>query len=221
MAPADLLRAWPLLMIGGVDGCLTTPPPAASYEVVVEVQGDPGQPLAGAWLRWGEQDLGGTGPNGTLALRIRGTPGRRVAISVDCPEGFESPAEPLTFGLRIRTSDPSSRPRLQARCPPTLRDVVVAVRAEGGAGLPVRHLGEEVARTNRFGVAHVHLRLPPGQELELELDTRMDPDLSPTMPSATFEVGEQDAVFLFDQKLTRKARPKPPPGPRPKGPERI
>ncbi len=88
-------------------------------------------------------------------------------------------------------------------CPPTTRNVVVAVRAENGPELPVLYLGEKVAQTDDSGAAHVLLKLPPNQPFKLTLDTSGDDHsrLRPQNPTATFDVKNQDDMFVFNQKF--------------------
>jgi hypothetical protein len=84
-------------------------------------------------------------------------------------------------------------------CEPALRNVVVAVRAENGADLPVKYLGREVARTDAAGAAHFLLRVEPGVQVEVGLDTHDKRWLLPRDPVAHFLARSEDDVFVFDQ----------------------
>jgi len=100
------------------------------------------------------------------------------------------------------------RPEYTVDCPKAARTIVVAVRADSGPNLPVMFLNREVARTDVSGAAHVLLEVPPNQMFSLQLSTAADDakDLRPQNPTATFEVKQEDAVFVFDQKFKQERK---------------
>jgi hypothetical protein len=165
--------------------------------------------------------VGESGEDGLIHLRTSGSEGQMLAFRVACPEGHTSPAGPLSVVLR-RLRERARAPEYSARCNPTLRTLVVVVRAENAAALPIRYLGKEVGRTDRDGVAHVLLRAPPEESVELVLDTSGQPRLRPQSPTARFDVGAQDSVRLFEQAFRTEPLPRRPRGPRRSaGPVRI
>jgi hypothetical protein len=190
------VRCWPLLALW-LAGC-DPPPIVRDYEVSLIVSGDPGQPLADAEVSQGAEPIGRSGPDGKVHLLLRGREGRAVALRVRCPEGYRSPSEPISIVLR-RLGESERHPQWRARCAPLLRTLVIAVRADGGANLPVSILGREVARTDALGAAHVLVRSAPEETVELTLDTSASPGLRPRSPSARFEVPSHDDVALFSQ----------------------
>lgn len=213
-----------LVLQGLAAGCEAfDPPPPPPQFVIVRVTGDPGVPLEGVSLQFNGREVSRTDATGRGELKLEGQDGEQFDIGVVCPEGHTSPSRPVAVTLR-RLADPTARPEYVASCPPSLRTMVVAVRADGGAGLPVLHLGKEVARTDAAGAAHVLLKLPPEQSFELTLSTAVDGGdlLRPQNPTASFVVKARDEVVTFDQKFERVARPVVGGGrPRPKGPVRI
>ncbi|HSN99539.1 MAG TPA: hypothetical protein VLS89_14695 [Candidatus Nanopelagicales bacterium] len=200
------------------------PPPPPPQVITVRVESDPGRPLGGADLIYNGQTVSQTGPDGVGKLKLGGRDGELFDIRVVCPQGYASPERPIQVMLR-RLADPSKSPEYSATCPPSTRSVVVAVRAEGGADLPVTYLGREVARTDESGAAHVLLKLQPGEQFELMIDTReREAELSPRSPMQSFAVGQRNDVFTFDQKFERSAPARPTRyyGPaKPKGPVKI
>jgi len=186
------------------------------------VSGDPGRPLAGALISHDRVEVGRTKDDGTVVLAIQGHEGETLPLEVICPAGFKSPTEPLAVRLR-RLSDPAQRTEYDVSCPPTTRKVVVAVRANNGKNLPVIYLGQEVARTDASGAAHVELEATPDDTVELTLgtDEKGNEHLKPQNPSAKFLVKNQDDVFVFTQDFVVEpekrtavvARPKEPTGP--------
>jgi hypothetical protein len=189
--------------------------PEHRFDFVVRVSGGPDRPVPGATVLHGAQQVGVSGEDGLIQLRTSGAEGEMLAFRVACPDGYKSPSEPLSIVLR-RLGTGARAPEYAARCEPTSRTLVVVVRAEKVAGLPVRHLGSEVARTDADGIAHVLLRAPPEESVELVLDTSGHPRLKPQQPTARFDVGAQDALHLFEQEFQSDPPPR-----RPRGPRRI
>jgi hypothetical protein len=216
-----------LLALALMTGCrsLDAPPPQPQI-VVLRVTSDPGKPLKDAIIQFSGRKIGATGDDGAAEIQLAGRDGETFEVTVACPEGYESPKAPVRITFR-RLAEKSKKPEYEVRCPPTTRTVVVAVRAEGAANLPVTLLGREVARTDSSGAAHVMLTLEPGEQFDLMLDTSDEKlvDLHPQNPVASFGVGQQDDIFTFDQKFEiqkAKARPGRYVGPpKPKGPTKL
>jgi hypothetical protein len=92
--------------------------------------------------------------------------------------------------------------------------VVVAVRAEETADVPVMYLGREVARTDACGAAHVLMSAPPNTRVTIELRTTgaAGGRLRPQNPSLIFVVPDRDEIVAFDQRFTLEPvarRPRP------------
>jgi len=194
------------------------PPP---QEIIIRVSGDPGQAIKGAELLYNAQKVSTTTEDGVGRLKLNGKDGESFNITVQCPDGFQSPTKPILVTLK-RLADPSKVPEYDASCPPTTRTVVVAVRADGGANLPVKYLGREVARTDSAGAAHVLLKLKSDESFDLVLgtDDKGNERLRPQNPYASFIVKDRDEVFTFDQKFELERRIYTGRG-RPRGPTRI
>lgn len=183
------------------------PPPPAPFQVYVKVESDPGHPVAGAIISRGGTVLGTTGLDGRAILSIPGADGESVDVGVKCPEAFQSPPRPI--GIRLtRLADKSKVPEYSAQCPPTVRRVVIAVRAENGPNLPVKYLGAVRTYTDVAGAAHLLLEVPPGQAVQLELDTtqKSGEGLKPQNPPFTYQVGQQDAVAFWNQTFVRERK---------------
>jgi hypothetical protein len=204
------------MVLGAFAACSACSPrvPEHRFEFLVRVSSGPDRPVRGASVLHGTQPVGVSGDDGLIQLRSSGSEGELLAFRVACPDGYKSPSEPLSIVLR-RLGKGARAPEYWARCEPTSRTLVVVVRAEKAAGLPVRHLGSEVGRTDADGIAHVLLRAPPDESVELVLDTSGHPRLKPQQPTARFDVGAQDALHLFEQEFQSD------PPPRPRGPRRI
>jgi hypothetical protein len=146
---------------------------------------------------------------------MQGKEGEVLALILVCPSGFRSPSKTVDVPLR-RLADPGRPPEFSATCTPLKRTVVVAVRADNGPNLAVVYLGEEVARTDASGAAHVLLNLTPGDEFELSLDTTDAARLRPQKPAARFTVKSDDEILTFNvafklepEKRAPNARAKP------------
>lgn len=201
-------------------GCSAPPPPPLFVKVLV--QSDPGVATPGVTILSAGRPVGTTGADGVAGLTLRGEEGQSFDLTVECPEGYKSPAGALTVALR-RLADPAKVPVYQASCQPTTRAVVVAIAADKGANLPVLYLGGEVARTDASGAADVLLHVPPGEPFSLTLSTteKGAEGLRPQSPVASFNVKETDDVYVFAARFTMEAKRVARPAAAPKGPTRL
>lgn len=188
-----------LSLVFGSAGC-TEPTRSEPFTVSVKVEGDPGRPLAGVTILRANRPLGSTGPDGRATLQITGAEGEVADVTVTCPEGHQAPTKPLSVRL-TRLAEKTKIPEYAVQCPPSMRRVVVAVRAENGPNLPVMYLDRPVTRTDASGAASFALEVPPGSQFTVALNTSERKDIKPISPSKLFVVSTQDDVFLFDQKF--------------------
>lgn len=180
-------------------GC-TEPPPPEPFHIAIKVEGDPGRPVPGATISRSNTLLGTTNAEGRVNLKIGGIAGEFTDVTVTCPEGFQTPLKPLSVKL-TRLADKSKVTEYAVSCPPAMRRVVVAVRAENGPNLPVMYLDRPVTRTDAGGAASFALEVPPGSQFTVALNTIERRDIKPISPSKLFVVQQEDDVFLFDQKF--------------------
>lgn len=194
-----------LLSIAACAAISCTAPPVegpAPFEIVMKVESDPGIPVQQASIVRSGKDIIATGVDGRAKLTLSGKEGDGYEFTIRCPADFTSPTKPISVYLH-RMSDKSKMPEYNALCPPTTRKLVVSIRAEGGANLPVLYLGKPVARTDSSGAAHILLTMKPGDQFELQLDTseKGNERLRPKMPTGTFAMRQRDDLQLFDQKF--------------------
>lgn len=219
MRDEAILLLW---AVAGLASCQAVEPPPPPPQIVgVRVFSDPGHPIVDAVLVFNGREVAKTREDGLGQIKLNGRDGDVFQVIVRCPKGFDSPLQPIQVRLQ-RLADPKQFPEFDAKCPPSSRRVVVAVRAENGPNLPVVYLGREVAKTDDSGAAHVFLELKSGEQFDLTLNTagEENAELKPQNPVASFSVAQQDDVFLFDQKfkvpekaVIRWSGPKEPTGP--------
>jgi len=197
MRMLTLVAVAALTLVGA--GC-QEPPPPAPFQIYVKVESDPGRPITGAVVARSGKELGRTGPDGRAMIKMPGVEGEVVDIGVTCPEGYAAPKGPINVRL-TRLADKTKVPEYAVSCPPNVRRVVVAVRAENGPFLPVNYLGKPITKTDEAGAAHFALEVPPGTQFSVTLDTSERKDLKPPSPSKVFVVGQQDDILLLDQKF--------------------
>jgi hypothetical protein len=190
-----------------IAGCAAPEPELEPYELSIRIESDPGRPIAGATVLGAAQFRSVSDATGVVRLRVSGLSGQHLRFQVRCPEGYRSPEQPLDV-LLTRLGAEALPPEYGVRCAPEVRTVVIAVRAQHGAGLPVKHLGRELARTDRAGAAHVVMQVAPHEPIELSIDTSSQPRLEPQNPTQRFEAPASDAVLLFDAPFV-KERPRP------------
>ncbi len=171
-------------------------------EVQVKVTSDPGKPLEGANVVFAGKTIATTDDTGTAKLTLTGNDGDSYEVTIKCPQKYVSPTKSTVIPLRRLEG---STPEYDVSCPPATRTAVVAVRAENGAFLPVKHLGRIVARTDGAGAATVLLKdIEADTPVELVLDTTEKgmEVLRPQNPSSpAFLIKRSDEVFTFDQKF--------------------
>lgn len=188
------------------------------YEVVIRVDSDPGVPLPGAVVVRNGKDIVATGPDGRAKLQMTGPDGTTNDFMVRCPADFTSPTQAISITIR-RLSGSGALPEYTTNCPPNVRRVVVAVRADGGPNLPITYLGKPVGKTDSSGAAHLLLAMKPGDQFQLGLDTSAPglERLRPESPAKIFVVKDADDIQVFDIKFTlepvKKVYHPPPPRP--------
>jgi hypothetical protein len=190
------------IAVAALSGCgkMSLDPPAPPpFTVAFAIEGDPGHPITGAVVSRNDKAVATTGPDGRAELTLTGADGETVDASVKCPEGHTSPARPVSIRL-ARTGD-GKAPVFKITCPPSQRHVVVAIKAENGANLPVVYLGKVITHTDDSGAAHFAIQAPPGDQFQVTLDTSDNKRISPASPSKPFTVGSTDEIFVFDQKF--------------------
>jgi hypothetical protein len=180
---------------------------AAAYDLAIRVTGDQNRPLAGAKIFFQGTAVGKSNERGSVRLAVHGREGEAITLTVVCPDGYRSPSKPIDVGLR-KLAEPGASPEFSASCQPLARSVVVAVRADNGPDLPVRYLGQTVARTDASGAAHVLLSISPDEEFELSLDTsgKGSEALRPQNPSARFAAKSADEILTFNVPFTLEPR---------------
>lgn len=211
------------LLLQGLLPCGCAPAQQVSrYYIALRVQSDPGRPLGKARVLFEGKPAGVSDERGLVELAVSGAEGASVNFSVECPDGYRSPGSPVSAVLR-RANERDRHVEYSVLCPPAFRTVVVAVRADRGANLPILQLGREVARTDTAGAAHVVLKSAPEESIELTLDTSSNPALRPRNPTTRFRVGQSDEILVFNQAFNLEAPKRrsvvAPRGPR--GPIRI
>lgn len=211
-----------LALLQGVLPCGCAPAQkVSSYYIALRVQSDPGRPLGKARVSFEGKAAGTSDERGLVQLSVSGSEGASVNFTVECPQGYRSPASPVSAVLR-RANERDRHVEYSVLCPPVFRTVVVAVRADRGANLPILQLGKEVARTDAAGAAHLVLKSAPEESIELTLDTSANPALRPRSPTTRFRVGQSDEILVFNQAFNLEVPKRASVRPRaPRGPIRI
>jgi hypothetical protein len=200
--------------------CSEAPRAPQTHVVGIRAVTGDGEPLPGVRVAMAGREVGSTAASGDVRLTVLGIAGQRVQLQATCPPGFDGPREPATF-LLVRSTPlpPSAAPRtaLSLTCDARQRTLAIAIQT-GQPSLPIRMRGEELARTNQAGTAHVLLTVDSGSDVELTLDTAQRSDLRPSSPSRVFAVGSRDDFVVWNQPFASskpKSRPKkiaiPPP----------
>jgi hypothetical protein len=178
------------------------PPPPPPFQLYMKVESDPGRAVLGAVIARNNKTVGTTGADGRAMLTFPGEEGEgaTVNVTVKCPETFQSPSKPVSVKL-TRLADKTKIPEYAVSCPPNMRKVVVAVKADNGPFLPVVYLNKQITKTDASGAAHFALEVAPGAQFNVTLDTSDNTRLKPPSPTKPFTVGQTDEILLFEQKF--------------------
>jgi len=180
-------------------GCNMKAEPAPPFEIIVNVASDRGHPLPGAIVMKGGKEGPSTAADGKVTVKIGGLEGESVDLMIKCPADYVSPTRAISVLLRRNSG--TKLPEYDALCPPAIRHMVIAVRADNGPNLPVKVLDRVVGYTDGAGAFTYALPLRPGDGVEMILDTSGYPLLSPKNPSALLTMKPYDDVVTFDQKF--------------------
>jgi len=187
---------------------------AQAFKVALKGATEGESPLSGVIFSVDDRPLGATDTAGVLTTEFNGSAGQVVELRGTCPQGYETSEALVTLRLahtRPLSGSAGAEEPLSAKitCTRKLSEVAVVVHAEGGSGLPVIVDGVARATTDEAGNAHVLLALDRTvPSVRVGIDTTSNASLMPQHPSRTFELHGKDAVLIFDQTLTARARPR-------------
>ncbi len=202
------------IMVGfAIGGCGNRESASLNSKFAVEFQvtNDDGEPLPGASIAIGKALSERTGSDGLLKVKINGVEGQSESVNTMCPEGFTGPDKPallrLTRTRRVNVAGYQPM-RVEAVCLRNARDIVVVVRAQGGAGLPLQVDGKPAGTTDTDGIAHVLVKADrSSSSLNVMLDTSARQDLRPKNPARAYELAGNDALLVFDQAFVSTPKP--------------
>jgi len=207
-----IISAIALVGLGDAGCSGTTPQPDRSrFAIEFRVTDDDHDALASTAITVGKQRLGTTGPGGVLKSDLSGAEGQSLPILIECPNGFTGPDRPaqlrLTHTRRVNVIGYQPM-HYEAVCRRNVRDIVLAVRAQGGAGLPLEIDGKLAGVTDADGIAHVLVHADRNlKSLTVSLDTSARQELKPKNPTRTYELAGNDTVLVFDQPLVATHKP--------------
>jgi hypothetical protein len=186
-------------------GC--APPPVPPSVVWIRVLDEAKAPVRDAEISAGAEVIARTDGDGRAEVSVTGKEGSTFNLEVRCPTVYRSPSSPLAIRRLQTTAAPS--PEYLAKCSRIRHTLVIAIRAEGGANLPVLHLGKEVARTDESGGAHVLIDGEVHERVELQISTAdaKHAKVHPQNPVAAFELSDRDELKVFEVKFTRDPKP--------------
>lgn len=212
-------------LTAAVAGCGNSRPPTMFPINLRVMNGE--HPMPGARVVISNHELGATDANGRFQMQTTGSEGLRVDVTIVCPAGFVSPAQPLPVTLRsalaLDRAQRNAGVETTVQCPPTQRIAAVVIRTPNRANLPIEYEGHEITRTDAQGVAHMIFRVDAAQPIALRINTTQQPQLRPASPPVTINTRDADDVYVktveFDEEVVR--RPTVHHGPVRTGPVRI
>ncbi|MGM0555691.1 MAG: hypothetical protein ACQEVA_04845 [Myxococcota bacterium] len=187
-----------------------------------------GEPVAGAKIIVDGSPVGFTDRDGLFQAALSERKGAEVTVSVEPPDGYKLTKDATTTQTMSLTENVTGEG--MTRVPVSLQAQMVSTKEnyllwvdlqcdedsldEGQCtDVPVLVGGEEVARTNEQGIAHITLTRVPGSSLKVEVDTPEyegdDEDeawkMKPADPDWTLDLGTDAEVLVIEQRFTDPA----------------
>jgi hypothetical protein len=182
-----------------------------NISLLVEVTDDNDKPVQNAEIYMNRvKNL--TDISGSLSFALKGKEGAVIPVSIKCPSGYSimDQHEKLFFIKKLVPIEGSKDKILQDvikfRCMSETKSHVLVVRTNEIKGLPVLVTGKKVAETDNSGVAQVAIKGPPGEEVEIVIDTSARSDLKPQMPSRQLQLPVQSRFIVFDQSFYKNVK---------------
>ncbi len=204
---------WALTLLTGsvmLGACGQPPARIPRHTVTIQVESDPGMPLAGVAFDVEGAPIGTSDEHGLVHTILEGREGTTIDIHHACPEGYSTEDDTQSLALiSFQSLDPEAQNglRMTVRCTPINRQAAFIIDAGGHAGLPVLINGNEVGVTDEAGIAQVVIDTLPNRNFRVELATADFERLRPRNPTHTFNLGARSDVFVFQPEITEEAPP--------------
>jgi hypothetical protein len=187
-----------------------------------------GEPVAGAKVIVDGSPVGFTDRDGLFQAAFTERKGAEVTVSVEPPEGYKLTNEATTTQKMSITENVTGEGMskvpvsLQAQMASTKENYLLWVDLQCDedalddgqcTDVPVSVDGEEVARTNEQGIAHIAVSRVPGSAMTVEVDTPEyegdDEDeawkMEPADPDWALDLGTESEVLVIEQRFTDPA----------------
>jgi hypothetical protein len=199
---------------GGQKDTATTEP----IDVLVTIEN--GVPLANAQLSHLGVLLRPTGPDGVSHIPVPGSEGAGYVVDLTCPDGFRALTPSVTLQRLVLNGNGSNRPPQYAMsCKKLRHTLVVAIRTNEIVdkktitpigGLPIVFLGKELSYTDPWGARTLSAELEDGEHFDFTVGTpgKVNANLHPQNPIASFVGHGKDEIVVLDQTFTRDKAPK-------------
>jgi hypothetical protein len=156
------------------------------------------------------RELGTTDLHGDLRAALTGRDREVVSLSAACPPAYRTLVPSRRLLLHRIEGRAQKEPdfELDAHCEPLEHRAALVVRVRGpnAAGLPIRVGSETIGQTELDGTAHLLLSARPHSTLRVELATDAYPNLVPHDPVHSFQLEDENNIFLVDQRFSERAR---------------
>ena len=201
-----------ILALIPVVGCQEPETMTPRHAVTITVESTPGIPLQGVEFDVNGTIIGTSDQHGLIHTMLEGREGTTIDIHHTCPEGSASESDTKSLALiSFQSVDPSSNAaglQMTVRCTPNERPVAFVVNADGFADLPVLIDGDEVARTDESGLAHILMESLPNRNFQVQVATADFERLRPENPQRVFTLGAEPEVFVYTPGFTQLPEPR-------------
>lgn len=201
-----------ILVLLPVLGCQEPETMTPRHAVTITVERTPGIPIQGVEFDVNGTVIGTSDQHGLIHTMLEGREGTTIDIHHTCPEGTASESDTKSLALiSFQSVDPSANAaglQMTVRCTPNERPVAFVINADGFANLPVLIDGDEVARTDESGIAHILIDSLPNRNFQVQIATADFDRLRPENPQRVFTLGSEPEVFVYAPGFTELAPPR-------------
>jgi hypothetical protein len=201
-----------ILALLPVLGCQEPETMTPRHAVTISVESTPGTPLPGVEFDVDGTVIGLSDQHGLIHTMLEGREGTTIDIHHTCPEGTTSESDTKSLALiSFQSVDPSANAsglQMTVRCTPNERSIAFIINADGFANLPVLIDGDEVARTDESGLAHILMDSLPNRNFQVQIATADFDRLRPENPQRVFTLGLEPEIFVYTPGFTELPPPR-------------
>ncbi|MBN2803109.1 MAG: hypothetical protein JXR91_08440, partial [Deltaproteobacteria bacterium] len=135
--------------------------------------------------------------------------GEIILVHAGCPDGMNIQSTDkkeivVNRVLSVNSDNNVYLPvKVEFRCISEVKEHLVIVKANE-SDIPVLLFGKEVGKTGKDGISQIPVKGKEGEEIEITLNTSLNNNILPQMPSRLFQLPDTSRFFLFEQDFVKR-----------------